>query len=104
MDLTVISNNDTDDESYRSRFLFWDEIDDRNGEIQQNVPKRKRYDVGLIVKLIDIKNGFGAVERNLVESPGGDYEDYDHPTRQELRRLKENLDNYHYRGRKYSSA
>lgn len=94
VDLTVQSDNETDDESYRGRFLFWDEIDDRNGEIRQNVPKKKRYDAGLIVKLIDIKNGFGTVERNLVESPNGDYKDYDNPARQELRRLKEILDNY----------
>jgi len=65
VDLTVQSGNETDDESYRSRFLFWDEIDDRNGEIRQNIPKRKRYDAGLIVKLIDIKNDFGTVERVL---------------------------------------
>ena len=62
VDLTVQSDNETDDESYRNRFLFWDEIDDRNGEIRQNVPKKKRYDAGLIVKLIDIKNNFGTVK------------------------------------------
>jgi uncharacterized protein with ParB-like and HNH nuclease domain len=94
VDLTVQSDDETDDVSYRSRFLFWDEIDDKNGEIRQKVPKKKKYDAGLIVKLIDIKNDFGAVERHLVESPDGDYKDYDHPARQELRRLKNILDNY----------
>jgi len=94
VDLTVQSENETDDESYKNRFLFWDEIDDRNGEIRQNVPKKKKYDEGLIVKLIDIKNNFGTVERRLVENPNGDYTDYDSPARKELRRLKEILDNY----------
>lgn len=94
VDLTVINDNETDDESYRSRFLFWDEIDDRNGEIKQNVPKKKRYDASLIVKLIEIKNSFGDVERHLVENPDGVYKDYDNPARQELRKLKQILDNY----------
>jgi len=94
VDLTVKSENETDDESYKNRFLFWDEIDDRKGEIRQNVPKKRKYDEGLIVKLIDIKNNFGTVERRLVENPNGDYRDYDSPARKELRRLKEILDNY----------
>lgn len=94
VDLTIQSDNEIDDESYKSRFLFWDEIDDRNGEIRQNIPKKKKYDEGIIVKLIDIKNNFGAVERRLVENPNGDYKDYDNPARKELRRLKEILDNY----------
>lgn len=94
VDLTVQSDNETDDDSYRSRFLFLDEIDDRNGEIRPNIPKKRRYEAGLIVKLLDIKNSFGTVERRMVESTDGDYKDYDNPARQELRRLKEILDNY----------
>lgn len=94
VDLTVQSENEIDDESYKNRFLFWDEIDDRNGEIRQNISKKKKYDEGLIVKLIDIKTNFGLVERRLVENPNGDYKDYDNPARKELRRLKEILDNY----------
>ncbi|MCD6211005.1 MAG: DUF262 domain-containing protein, partial [Methanophagales archaeon] len=31
VDLTIQDENDTDDESYNQRFLFWYEIDDRNG-------------------------------------------------------------------------
>lgn len=94
VDLTIQSDNEIDDESYKSRFLFWDEIDDRNGEIRQNIPKKKKFNEGLIVKLIDIKNNFGAVERRLVENPNGNYRDYDNLARKELRRLKEILDNY----------
>jgi uncharacterized protein with ParB-like and HNH nuclease domain len=94
VDLTIQSDNEIDDESYKNRFLFWDEIDDRNGEIRQNIPRKKKYDEGLIVKLIDIKTNFSVVEKRLVENPSGDYKDYDNPVRKELRRLKEILDNY----------
>ncbi len=94
VDLTVPSDGDTDDESYKNRFLFWDEIDDRNGEIRPNIGKRKRFDEKLIVKLIDIKNDMGTLERNLVNHANADYKDFDHPIREELRRLKAILDNY----------
>jgi uncharacterized protein with ParB-like and HNH nuclease domain len=94
VDLTIQNDSETDDESYKNRFLFWDEIDDRNGEIRQNIGKKKRYDEGLVVKLIDIKNNFGAVERRLVDNVNNDYKEYDNPVRKELRTLKEILDNY----------
>lgn len=94
VDLTIQNNTETDDESYKNRFLFWDEIDDRNGEIRQNMRKKKRHDEGLVVKLIDIKNNFGTVERRLVDNPNNEYKNYDNPVRKELRGLKEILDNY----------
>ena len=94
VDLTIQIDSETDDESYKNRFLFWDEIDDRNGELHQNIRKKKRYIEGLIVKLIEIKNNFGSVERRLVEHGNDSYKDYDNPVRKELRRLKEILDNY----------
>jgi hypothetical protein len=94
VDLTIPVDNETDDESYKNRFLFWDEIDDRKGEIKQNSGKMKRFNNGLVVKLIDIKNNFGSVERRLVEDSDSQYTAYDHPVRNELRRIKEILDNY----------
>ena len=94
VDLTIPIDSEIDDESYRKRFLFWNEIDDRNGELKPNISKRKRFDEGLIVKLIDIKNNFGTVERKLVDHPTGEYKDYDHHVRVELRRIREVLDNY----------
>ncbi|SYZ73774.1 conserved hypothetical protein [Candidatus Zixiibacteriota bacterium] len=94
VDSEIQTDNEIDDESYKNRFIFWDEIDDRNGEIRQNIPKRKKFDEGLIIKLIDIKNNCGAVERRLVENPTGDFRDYDTPVRKELRRLRDILDNY----------
>lgn len=94
VDLTITNNNETDDESYKSRFLFWDEIDDKNGEIRQNIGKKKRHSEGLIVKLLDIKTSFGSIERQLVASSNDEYKDYDNPLRKELRKLKEVLDNY----------
>lgn len=91
IDLTVQDQEEIDDESFRKRFLFWDEIDDDNGRIRQNIGRKKRFEDGLIVKLRDIKEKYGDVERVLVEGKG--YQ-YDHHVRKQLRRMKEVLDNY----------
>jgi hypothetical protein len=42
VDLTVAPSEEPEDESWRSRFLFWDEIDDRNGELLRNSVRKKR--------------------------------------------------------------
>lgn len=94
IDLTIPFESDTDDESYKSRFLFWDEIDDRNGEIRQNIGKKKKFDEGLIVKLLDIKTSFENVEEKLATHTNQEYHNYNHPARKELRRVKTILDNY----------
>ncbi|MDD2557188.1 MAG: DUF262 domain-containing protein [Desulfuromonas sp.] len=94
IDLSIEGETETDDESYKKRFLYWEEIDDKNGVFLRNTGRQKKFNAGIIVKLIDIKNNFGSVERSLVESEFGDYKDYDHPIRKQLRRLKQVLDNY----------
>ncbi|MDQ3634643.1 MAG: DUF262 domain-containing protein [Acidobacteriota bacterium] len=94
VDLTILIDSDTDDESYKNRFLFWDEIDDRNGEIKQNIGKKKRFNEGLVVKLLDVKKNFADIERKLVEHENSDYKDYDHQVRKELRRIQQILDKY----------
>ena len=94
IDLSIEDESETDDESYKKRFLYWDEIDDKGGSFLRNTGRQKKFNSGIIVKLIDIKNNFGSVERSLVESEFGDYKDYDHPIREQLRRLKQVLDNY----------
>lgn len=91
VDLTVKSDGLTDDDSYKKRFLFWEEIDDRNGELRANMGKNGRYKAGLIVKLEEVRSGFAQVERKLVDAG---HTDYDHEYRAELRRIKEVLDNY----------
>jgi len=93
VDLTVPIDNDTDDESYRNRFLFWSEIDDRNGEIRPNIGKKKRFDDGLIVKLIDIKNNFTTVQTSIFNSPIVN-KDFNHSILAELSKIKGVLDNY----------
>ncbi|MDI9520842.1 MAG: DUF262 domain-containing protein [Bacillota bacterium] len=93
-DLTIKDIDETDDESYRKRFLFWDEIDDDEGRIKANTGKKARCKQGLIVKLRDIKQNFGDVERKIVNYKEEDYKDYDHPIRVQLRKIKEVLDNY----------
>ena len=91
IDITISSEEETDDESYKKRFLFWDEIDDRNREIRQNIGRKKRYDEGLIMRIRDIKENFSGMEKKLVEQG---YADYDHTYRAQLRKIKEVLDNY----------
>lgn len=93
IDLSVKDETETDDESYKNRFLYWNEIDDREGNFKRNSGRQKKHDSGVIVKLLDIKNGFGSVERRLVEGEDS-YKEYDHPLREQLRRVKQVLDNY----------
>ncbi len=93
VDLTIPIDNDTDDESYHNRFLFGSEIDDRNGEIRQNIGKKKRFDDGLIVKLIDIKNNFTKVQANVFNSEVVN-KDFNHFILTELSKIKGVLDNY----------
>jgi len=94
IDLTIEDETETDDDSYNKRFLYWDEIDDKSGELKRNSGRQKKYNAGLIIKLLKIKMEFGSAERSLVESEYDDYKDYDHPIRKQLRKLKQVLDNY----------
>ena len=90
-DLTVEDEEEIDDTSFRNRFLFWDEINDRGGQLSRNTPRTNKYNNGLIVKLRDVLENFGSIERILVE---GEYNDYDHPIRQRLRDIRDVLDKY----------
>jgi hypothetical protein len=91
IDLTIELTDATDDTSYAKRFLFWDEIDDKNGQLKANVGKKKRYDNKLIVSLIDIIKNYVEIERNLHTLGYGDFEN---PYMQQLRRIREALYNY----------
>lgn len=93
VDLSIPIDSDTDDESYRNRFLFWNEIDDRNGEIRQNSGKKKRFDDGLIVTLIDIKNNFINLQTSIFNSEIVN-KDFNHAVLLELAKIKGVLDNY----------
>lgn len=93
IDLTVPIDSDTDDKSYKNRFLFWNEIDDRNGELRANIGKKKRFDDKLIIKLIDIKNNFATAQSNVHNSELVN-KDFHHPIMGELSKIKGVLDNY----------
>lgn len=93
VDLTIQNVNETDDESFKDRFLFWGEIDDRNGEIRQNIGKKKRFEEGLIIKLNDIKLNFERVQEKVVNNELVK-QDYNHMFWRELRKIKQVLDNY----------
>jgi hypothetical protein len=91
VDLTVDHTNPTDDTSYRKRFLYWAEIDDRGGQLVANSGKRKRFDQGLIVRLNDIRTSFSEVDKKLHDNG---FVAYDDRYRAQLRRFKDVLDNY----------
>lgn len=90
VDLTIKDKSATDDASFKSRFLFWDEIDD--AKVKRNKARKERFDAGLIIKLKDIKERYGQVEERIQKHP--DYNNYNAVPRVQLRRIKEVLDNY----------
>ena len=91
VDLTIEGASEVEDEAWRERFLFLDEITDQGGKLHRNTGRQKRHDAGLIVKLEDIAHRYADVERKLVNKGRSDY---DNPARQELRRFKSVFDNY----------
>jgi len=93
VDITIPLKDETDDESYKDRFLFFSEIDDKDGTIRPNTQKKKRYDNGLIIKLIDIKNNFSYVQKRVFENDDVN-KNFDHAYMQELSKIKGVLDNY----------
>jgi len=90
-DLTIEDIDELDDETYNQRFLFWDEIDDCDGENKRNTVRMGRYKEGSIVRLRSVLDDFESVERKLVE---GEYDEYDDPVRKRLRDIRYVLDNY----------
>ncbi|HFU76813.1 MAG TPA: DUF262 domain-containing protein [Arcobacter sp.] len=91
VDATIQNNDEVDDESYKKRFLYFDEINDKNGENKRNIPNQKKYNDGFIIKLIDIKENYDNILENLMEKLENNFK---HPYILELRRLKGVLDNY----------
>ena len=90
VDVTIKNEDEVDDENYKKRFLYFDEIDDKNGEYKRNTPNQKKYNDGFIVKLINIKENFNNILSELMKK----LNDFDHPYIKELMRLKGVLDNY----------
>ncbi|MDZ8070780.1 MAG: DUF262 domain-containing protein [Nostoc sp. DedQUE08] len=91
IDLTIELTDATDDTSYAKRFLFWDEIDDRDGQLRANTGRKKRYQDKLIVSLLDIIKKYGEIEKNIYTSVHGEF---DHPYMQQFRRIREVFANY----------
>lgn len=93
VDITIGKTDDTDDESYKKRFLYWDEIDDRGGTFNRNIGRKKKFDEGLILKLIDIKENYNDLQTQLIQHPEVNL-NFKHPYIDELGRIKQVLDNY----------
>lgn len=90
VNLTVEDSEEVENESFRERFLFWDEIDDRGGKLLRNTGRKKRYDEGLVIRLEDIAHRYQEIEERLEH---GGYL-YGAPERKQLRNFKQVLDNY----------
>ena len=82
---------DEEEQKFKERFLFWDDIDDRNGQVKRNIPRKKKYEEGLIIRLKDIKENYDTVEKSLYDKG---YIEFDHPHRNNLRKIRNVLDNY----------
>lgn len=93
IDLTIKNDDETDDESYKKRFLYWSEIDDKNGTYNVNLNKMKRFREGLIVKLLDIKQDFENVQEKVVNHSEV-AQQFNHPYWKELRKVEQVLINY----------
>ena len=91
VDLTFKTDDEIEDDSWRSRFLFWDEIDDRGGTLLRNIGRQKNYENGLIIKLEDIARRYSTVEGRIAREGHSDWDD---PARIQLRRVKQVFDNY----------
>ena len=89
IDLTLENENETDDETYKDRFLFWSEIDDNNGTNKRNIQRMKKFKSGLIVRLCDVAKNFKSLYKklNLLDGDNKIAED-------QLMNMKEVLDNY----------
>jgi uncharacterized protein with ParB-like and HNH nuclease domain len=92
-DISIQSEDDTDDETYKKRFLYYSEIDDKDGTFKRNTGRKKKFDEGLIFSLTDIKEKFDEIQEKVVNHPEVNQE-YNHPYWKELRRIKQVLDNY----------
>ena len=92
IDLTVENENEVDDESYKKRFLYSDEIFDEGGKFKRNKINKEKYDEGLIVKLSDIKDYFPSLYSVLDSSDA--YKDNNHPVKKQLWAAKVVLDKY----------
>jgi hypothetical protein len=90
IDLNIADQEEIDDQSYKRRFLFWDEIDDRDGKFAPNSQKMERFRQGEIVSLLKIKRNFGGVEERVQER----YPAYKDPIRNRLRIIHNVLGNY----------
>jgi hypothetical protein len=90
IDLTVEDQEENDDQSYKQRFLFWDEIDDRGGKFAINSQRMEKFLQGEIVQLLDIKQNFGGVEEKLQTK----YPAYKDSIREHLRIIHNVLGSY----------
>jgi hypothetical protein len=91
IDLSVADTSEIDETSYKNRFLFWNEIDDKNGQVKQNTPRLQRFQEGIIVKLLDVMEHYSSVDKRLYNSG---HPDFDDPLRGQLREMLDVFNSY----------
>lgn len=87
IDLTIAEEDEIDDQTFKKRFLFWEEIDDKGGTYSRNTGRMNRYRVGVIIKLRDVIENFATVFKK-------EYGDYSEMVTEQLLEIKDILDNY----------
>ena len=90
IDLTIPLEDETDDESFKERFLFWSEIDDNNGENKHNKARKEKYDKGLIVKLYDVVKNYNEVQTKVFKLS----QDFSSPEMTQLGLINQVINNY----------
>jgi len=91
IDLSVADTAEIDETSYKTRFLFWNEIDDKGGQVKQNAPRMQRFQDGTIVKLLDVMEQYSSVDKRLYNSG---HPDFDDPLRCQLREMLDVFNSY----------
>ena len=90
VDLTVSNKDETDDETYKEKFLFWSDIDDKDGTVKRNVSRLEKYRKGLIVKLVDVIKHSGDLQNNIFKLTN----DFNSTEMQEFLKIQNVINNY----------
>lgn len=91
IDLSIADTAEIDETSYKTRFLFWNDIDDKNGQVKQNTPRMQRFQEGMIVKLLEVMEQYSSVDKRLYNNG---HPDFDDPLRGQLREMLDVFNSY----------
>lgn len=90
VDLTQEDKDDIDDDTYKSRFLYWTEIDDNDGTNKRNFQRMSNWKNGLIVSLHDVIKQNESLQQKVFETT----QNFNSVEMRQLRHIREVIDNY----------